>query len=162
LELKVKFYFYLLKKGIVCFFRDVLLLPHGVSYRRRVINDCRAQAGRNALQKTFSIPENSDDQVLRDEFAKTFCSKTFEERVSKEMDGNYKTSIDEFQNQIIKQCMANLFKQFPENNLQFLIQSGAKGKIIDQSVCLRICLRHLGEEKNEGRSGLTIDLVASK
>jgi hypothetical protein len=68
------------------------------------------------------------------------------------MDGNYKTSIDEFQNQIIKQCMANLFKQFPENNLQFLIQSGAKGKIIDQSVCLRICLRYLVEEKNEDQT----------
>jgi DNA-directed RNA polymerase I subunit RPA1 len=46
------------------------------------------------------------------------------------MDMNYKTSIDEYQNQIIKQCMAHLFKQFPENNLQFLIQSGAKGKNI--------------------------------
>ncbi|CAF4368771.1 unnamed protein product, partial [Rotaria sordida] len=31
------------------------------------------------------------------------------------------------QNQIVKQSMSNLFKQFPENNLQFLIQSGAKG-----------------------------------
>ena len=44
------------------------------------------------------------------------------------MDMNYKTSIDEYQNQIIKQCMSHLFKQFPDNNLQFLIQSGAKGK----------------------------------
>jgi hypothetical protein len=44
------------------------------------------------------------------------------------MDLNYKTSIDEYQNQIIKQCMSHLFKQFPDNNLQFLIQSGAKGK----------------------------------
>jgi hypothetical protein len=44
------------------------------------------------------------------------------------MDMNYKTSIDEYQNQIIKQCMSSLFKQFPDNNLQFLIQSGAKGK----------------------------------
>jgi DNA-directed RNA polymerase I subunit RPA1 len=43
------------------------------------------------------------------------------------MDMNYKTSIDEYQNQIIKTCMSNLFKQFPDNNLQLLIQSGAKG-----------------------------------
>ena len=79
------------------------------------------------MQKTFTLPENSDEEVLMNEYAKAFCSKTFDERTSKEMDMNYKTSIDEFQNQIIKQCMSNLFKQFPDNNLQFLIQSGAKG-----------------------------------
>jgi hypothetical protein len=72
------------------------------------------------------------------EFAKAFCSKSFDEYVSKEMDMNYKTSIDEYKNQIITQCMAHLFKQFPENNLQFLIQSGAKGNYItDQRVSVR-------------------------
>jgi DNA-directed RNA polymerase I subunit RPA1 len=132
LELKVKIFLFDLFINENDF-SDVLLLPPGVSYRRRVINECRTKAGRNALQKTFSLPEDSDEQVLMDEFAKAFCSKAFEERISKEMDGNYKTSIDEFQNQIIKQCMSNLFKRFPDNNLQFLIQSGAKGKIINLS-----------------------------
>ncbi|CAF1641921.1 unnamed protein product [Rotaria sordida] len=80
---------------------DVLLLSLGVSHRRRLINQCRAQAG--------------------------FCSKSFDEHISKEMDINYKISIDQYQNQIVKQSMSNLFKQFQENNLQFLIQSGAKG-----------------------------------
>ena len=32
-----------------------------------------------------------------------------------------------FKIKIIKQTMSQLFKQFPDNNLQFLIQSGAKG-----------------------------------
>ncbi len=91
------------------------------------MNECRSEAGQKALQKTFSLPENTDEQILIDEFGKAFCSKTFEERTSKEMDMNYKTSIDEYQNPIIKTCMSNLFKQFPDNNLQLLIQSGAKG-----------------------------------
>ena len=73
------------------------------------------------------MPDETDESALMNVFAKAFCSKSFEERVSKEMDMNYKTSIDEFQNQIIKQTMSQLFKQFPDNNLQFLIQSGAKG-----------------------------------
>ncbi|CAF1547321.1 unnamed protein product, partial [Rotaria sordida] len=92
----------------------VLLLSLGVSHRRRLINQCRAQA-------------DSNEQILINEFAKGFCSKSFDEHISKEMDINYKISIDQYQNQIVKQCMSNLFKQFPENNLQFLIQSGAKG-----------------------------------
>ncbi|CAF1185064.1 unnamed protein product [Adineta steineri] len=134
-------------RGFTLGIEDVLLLPPGVSYRRRLINECRAQAGRNALQKTFSTPDDSNEQVLMDEFAKAFCSKSFDERVSKEMDANYKTSIDEFQNQIIKQCMSNLFKHFPENNLQFLIQSGAKGSTVNamQMSCL------LGQQELEGK-----------
>jgi DNA-directed RNA polymerase I subunit RPA1 len=92
-----------------------------------VINECRSEAGGKALEKTFSLPENSNEEILMNEFGKSFCSKTFEEYISKEMDMNYKTSIDEYQNQIIKNCMSNLFKQFPDNNLQLLIQSGAKG-----------------------------------
>ncbi|CAF1124966.1 unnamed protein product [Adineta ricciae] len=134
-------------RGFTLGIEDVLLLPPGVAYRRRVINDCRAQAGRNALQKTFTLPENSDEEVLMNEYAKAFCSKTFDERTSKELDMNYKTSIDEFQNQIIKQCMSNLFKQFPDNNLQFLIQSGAKGSSVNamQMSCL------LGQQELEGK-----------
>ncbi|CAF4211638.1 unnamed protein product, partial [Rotaria sordida] len=106
---------------------DVLLLSLGVSHRRRLINQCRAQAGQKALQKTFSLSEDSNEQILINQFAKGFCSKSFDERISKEMDINYKIDIDEYQNQIVKQSMSNLFKQFQENNLQFLIQSGAKG-----------------------------------
>ena len=45
------------------------------------------------------MPDETDESGLMNEFAKAFCSKSFEERVSKEMDMNYKTSIDEFQNQ---------------------------------------------------------------
>ncbi|CAF3697911.1 unnamed protein product [Rotaria sordida] len=93
---------------------DVLLLSLGLSHRRRLINQCRAQA-------------DSNEQILINEFAKGFCLKSFDERISKEMDINYKISIDHYQNQIVKQSMSNLFKQFQENNLQFLIQSGAKG-----------------------------------
>ncbi|CAF1520824.1 unnamed protein product [Rotaria sordida] len=94
---------------------DVLLLSLDVSHRRRLINQCRAQAGQKALQKTFSLPENSNEQILINQFAKGFCSKSFDERISKEIDINYKISIDEHQNQIVKQSMSNLFKQFSEN-----------------------------------------------
>ncbi|CAF1427594.1 unnamed protein product [Rotaria sordida] len=43
-------------------------------------------------------------------------------------------SIDEYKNQIIKQCMSHLFNQFPDNNLQLLIQSGAKGLVVNSDL----------------------------
>jgi len=134
-------------RGFTLGIEDILLLPPGTSFRRRVINQCRSEAGQKALEKTFSIPENSDEQILTDEFGKAFCSKAFEEHISKEMDMNYKTSIDEYQNQIIKTCMVNLFKSFPDNNLQLLIQSGAKGSSVNamQMSCL------LGQQELEGK-----------
>ena len=134
-------------RGFTLGIEDVLLLAPGVSHRRRLIDDCRDHAGLKALQKTFPAVETADEGVLMNEFGKVFCSKAFDERVSKEMDLNYKTSIDEYQNQIIKQCMSHLFKQFPENNLQFLIQSGAKGSSVNamQMSCL------LGQQELEGK-----------
>ncbi|CAF2787820.1 unnamed protein product, partial [Rotaria sp. Silwood2] len=89
-------------RGFTLGIEDFLLFPPGVSHRRRLINECRVQAGEKALRKTFSLPDNSNEEELIDEFAKAFCTKSFDERISKEMDMNYKTSIDEYQNQIIK------------------------------------------------------------
>ena len=134
-------------RGFTLGIEDVLLLAPGVSHRRRLIDECRDNAGRKALEKTFPTAETGDEEVLMNEFGKAFCSKAFDERLSKDMDLNYKTSIDEYQNQIIKQCMSHLFKQFPENNLQFLIQSGAKGSSVNamQMSCL------LGQQELEGK-----------
>ncbi|CAF4245951.1 unnamed protein product, partial [Rotaria sordida] len=92
--------------------RYVLLLSLGLSHRRRLINQCRDQAGQKTLQKIFSLSEYSNEQILINQFAKGFCLKSFDEH--------------QYQYQFVKQSMSNLFKQFQENNLQFLIQSGAK------------------------------------
>ncbi|CAF4111178.1 unnamed protein product [Rotaria sordida] len=69
--------------GKRCAADHVLLLSPGVSHRCRLINQCRAQAGQKSLQKTFSLPENSNEQILINEFAKGFCSKSFDEHDGK-------------------------------------------------------------------------------
>jgi DNA-directed RNA polymerase I subunit RPA1 len=95
-------------------------------HRRRLIEECRVHPGRIALEKTFTSLEAGDSpEVLMTEFDKTFCSRNV---CVEEMDQNWKRSIDEYQNQIIKRCMPHLFKQFAEINLQLLIRSGDKCK----------------------------------
>lgn len=57
------------------------------------------------------------------------------------------TSSKLFTNKIVKHCMSNLFKQLPDNNLQFLIQFGAKVSSVNamQMSCL------LGQQELEGK-----------
>ena len=63
------------------------------------------------------------------------------------MDLNDKTSIDEDQNPLIKQCMSHLFKQLPENHLRFLIQSAAKGSSVNVMQMSFL----LGQQELEGK-----------
>jgi DNA-directed RNA polymerase I subunit RPA1 len=66
----------------------------------------------------------------------------------KELDLKMKGKTDQVQDQINKQCIpSGLLKNFPENNLQLMVQSGAKGSVVN---CMQIsCL--LGQIELEGR-----------
>ena len=65
-----------------------------------------------------------------------------------EVDRKYKTALDDFTNNINKVCLpAGLIKKFPDNNLQLMVQSGAKGSSVNtmQISCL------LGQIELEGK-----------
>lgn len=71
-----------------------------------------------------------------------------DESLMQEVDLAYKGGVDKFQNQLTQVCFPNgLVKRFPENNLQLMIQSGAKGSSVNsmQMSCL------LGQQELEGR-----------
>ena len=54
----------------------------------------------------------------------------------KELDLNMKKKTDYFNDQINRICMpVGLGKRFPENNLQLMVQSGAKGSLVN---CMQI------------------------
>lgn len=66
----------------------------------------------------------------------------------REVDLAYKGAVDAFQNELTQVCFPNgLVKPFPANNLQLMIQSGAKGSSVNsmQMSCL------LGQQELEGR-----------
>ena len=66
----------------------------------------------------------------------------------KELDLRMKSKTDHVQDQINKICIPlGLLKNFPDNNLQLMVQSGAKGSVVN---CMQIsCL--LGQIELEGR-----------
>jgi DNA-directed RNA polymerase I subunit RPA1 len=65
-----------------------------------------------------------------------------------QVDRKYKAALDVYTNKINKICLPeNLIKTFPENNLQLMVQSGAKGSTVNtmQISCL------LGQIELEGK-----------
>lgn len=65
-----------------------------------------------------------------------------------QLDRKYKSALDIYTNNINKTCLpAGLTKKFPENNLQLMVQSGAKGSTVNtmQISCL------LGQIELEGK-----------
>lgn len=66
----------------------------------------------------------------------------------REIDLAYKGAVDSYQNELTQVCFPQgLIKRFPDNNLQLMIQSGAKGSSVNsmQISCL------LGQQELEGR-----------
>lgn len=64
------------------------------------------------------------------------------------VDRKYKTALDVYTNDINKTCLpAGLIEKFPDNNLQLMVQSGAKGSTVNtmQISCL------LGQIELEGK-----------
>ncbi|XP_074641048.1 DNA-directed RNA polymerase I subunit RPA1-like [Tubulanus polymorphus] len=105
-----------------------------------------AQCGPKVAAKALGVEYVMDLDAIRDKYnAAHFANDDLE---MKELDLCMKTSTDEYQNQITKACMpAGLIKQFPYNNLQLMVQSGAKGSSVN---CMQIsCL--LGQIELEGR-----------
>jgi DNA-directed RNA polymerase beta' subunit len=85
-------------------------------------------------------------QVLIERFQAAHHSR--DDNDMKELDLKMKGKTDQVQDQINKQCIpSGLLKKFPENNLQLMVQSGAKGSVVN---CMQIsCL--LGQIELEGR-----------
>ncbi len=89
---------------------------------------------------------HSFSQVLIERFQAAHHSR--DDNDMKELDLKMKGKTDQVQDQINKQCIpSGLLKKFPENNLQLMVQSGAKGSVVN---CMQIsCL--LGQIELEGR-----------
>merc|ERR1712048_1349596 len=65
----------------------------------------------------------------------------------KQLDVTMKGRTDDFSNKINRACMNGLVKSFPDNHLQLMVQSGAKGSSVN---CMQIsCL--VGQIELEGR-----------
>lgn len=135
---------FLQQEGFTLGVHDILTIPKADSKRRKIIKDCRT-VGKEAVTKALDLPiETSDEDVV----AKIEELSATDSKIRSVIDRSYKSSLDSFTNEINRTCLpAGLVCKFPQNNLQLMVQSGAKGSTVNtmQISCL------LGQIELEGK-----------
>ena len=91
------------------------------------------------------MTEDTPMEVVTAKIEETYWSNS---KFRAQMDRKYKSALDVYTNSINKTCVPKgLIKSFPDNNLQLMVQSGAKGSTVNtmQISCL------LGQIELEGK-----------
>ncbi|XP_077865105.1 DNA-directed RNA polymerase I subunit RPA1-like [Saccoglossus kowalevskii] len=124
---------------------DILVTETADAKRRETLVE-GAASGPAVVSKALHVEDSTDTGTLLESYHSAHTSADGEDM--KEIDLCMKSKTDEITNNVNKACMPNgLLKRFPENNLQLMVQAGAKGSQVN---CMQIsCL--LGQIELEGR-----------
>uniref|UniRef100_A0A8C5CUM9 DNA-directed RNA polymerase subunit n=1 Tax=Gadus morhua TaxID=8049 RepID=A0A8C5CUM9_GADMO len=134
-----------LYKGFTLSVEDILVKPGANRQRKKLIKESQ-KIGTRALQMAFNLPENVDPAEARGRWQDAHLNP--DQRDFNLADMKFKEVANQVNNGINKVCMpAGLHRSFPDNNLQLMVQSGAKGSSVNtmQISCL------LGQIELEGR-----------
>ncbi|XP_027978222.1 DNA-directed RNA polymerase I subunit RPA1 [Eumetopias jubatus] len=134
-----------LYRGFTLGVEDILVKPKADVKRHRVIEES-ARCGPRAVRAALNLPEAASCDEVRGKWQDAHLGK--DQRDFNMIDLKFKEEVNHYSNEINKACMPfGLHRQFPENNLQMMVQSGAKGSTVNtmQISCL------LGQIELEGR-----------
>ncbi|XP_014223617.1 DNA-directed RNA polymerase I subunit RPA1 [Trichogramma pretiosum] len=124
--------------------RDIIVTSRADAKRAKIIEKCR-RIGKSIHRSILQLPEDTPDEQVAAKMEESYSTNP---KFRNTVDRKYKTSLDEFTNKINKTCLPQgLIQKFPENNLQLMVQSGAKGSTVNtmQISCL------LGQIELEGK-----------
>nr|XP_054764131.1 DNA-directed RNA polymerase I subunit RPA1-like [Lytechinus pictus] len=126
---------------------DIIVTEKADEDRRETLDQTK-DCGSEAVAKALGVEEFTG--VHDNRLAKKYedAHRKPDGKDLKEIDREMKTKTDHFSNHVGNTCLGSgLLKHFPENNLQLVVLSGAKGSVVN---CLQIsCL--LGQIELEGR-----------
>ncbi|XP_076595923.1 DNA-directed RNA polymerase I subunit RPA1 [Chaetodon auriga] len=134
-----------LHRGFTLGVEDILVKP-GANRRRQKIIQESLTIGTKALQAAFNLPSSVDQAEARSRWQDAHLNP--DQRDFSMADHKFKEVANQVNNDINKVCMpVGLHTSFPDNNLQLMVQSGAKGSTVNtmQISCL------LGQIELEGR-----------
>ncbi|KAL1261396.1 hypothetical protein QQF64_006661 [Cirrhinus molitorella] len=115
-----------------------ILVKDGANKQRRKIIKKSVTCGSKALRAAFNLPATAEDTAAREHWQDSHLN--IDQRDFNMVDLKFKEEVNQVNNNINKVCMPlGLHRSFPENNLQLMVQSGAKD----------LCL--LGQIELEGR-----------
>ncbi|XP_055600728.1 DNA-directed RNA polymerase I subunit RPA1 [Uranotaenia lowii] len=138
------FTYYLQWEGFTLGVKDILVQRPADKKRSKIIKACR-KIGHETAAAALELPPDVSEEELFTKMDEAYAKNP---RFRTIMDRQYKTALDTFTNQINEVCIpTGLISKFPDNNLQMMVQSGAKGSTVNtmQISCL------LGQIELEGK-----------
>lgn len=122
---------------------DILVTEYADHQRQTAIDESKT-AGILAAMDSLGIT-CTDEEIITKKLAESYCKSN---HFSALVDRNYKKHLQMFTNKITKACIPNgLLQPFPNNNLQLMVQSGAKGSTVN-TIQISSCL---GQIELEGK-----------
>ncbi|XP_012224577.2 DNA-directed RNA polymerase I subunit RPA1 [Linepithema humile] len=135
---------FLQSDGFTLGVEDILITGKVDEKRKEIISNCR-KIGENIQKTIVKVGDDASVNEIKDKIEESLRSNP---KFRAQLDHKYKSTLDVFTNDINKTCLlTGLFKKFPDNNLQLMVQSGAKGSTVNtmQISCL------LGQSELEGK-----------
>ncbi|KAJ0050146.1 hypothetical protein NL108_013161, partial [Boleophthalmus pectinirostris] len=134
-----------LYRGFTLGVEDILVKPGANKQRKKIIKQS-LKIGTKALQAAFNLPSDVEQAEAQSRWQDSHLNP--DQRDFSLADHKFKEVANQINNDINKVCMPiGLHRSFPDNNLQLMVQSGAKGSTVNtmQISCL------LGQIELEGR-----------
>lgn len=124
---------------------DILVVKSADKKRTQIVQESTKVGMKAAATGLALEDEANDEEKLKEKVQMAHLSK--DPLPIKLLDGGYKQIMDSINNDISGACLGGLIKKFPSNNLQLMIQTGAKGGTVNalQISCL------LGQIELEGK-----------
>ncbi|KAI5756409.1 hypothetical protein M8J77_024881 [Diaphorina citri] len=135
---------YLQRVGFTLGVRDILVRQERDRKRTKIINKAR-RLGTEAACNALGLPLDTDPEIISSQLQEAYASIP---QFRAQIDRQYKSLLDKVTNNINQVCLPEgLIEPFPANNLQFMVESGAKGSTVNtmQISCL------LGQIELEGK-----------
>uniref|UniRef100_H3A1U0 DNA-directed RNA polymerase subunit n=1 Tax=Latimeria chalumnae TaxID=7897 RepID=H3A1U0_LATCH len=118
-----------LYRGFTMGVEDILVKPGADMKRQRIIGESTL-CGSKAVRAAFGLLASETCDEAREKWQDAHLSK--DQRDFNMVDLKFKEEVNQCSNKINKVCMPlGLHRQFPENNLQLMVQSGAKGSTVN-------------------------------
>ncbi|WKX97060.1 hypothetical protein Q1695_013032 [Nippostrongylus brasiliensis] len=138
---------YLQLHGFTLGVADILVRKDADKLRKQAIKESRT-IGDQVVRNAFGLDDNVSHAEINRILASTYCNPRGQGQDVKMLDYSMKQSIAKYNDAITKACVPDgLIRQFPENALQVMILSGAKGSAVN-AIQISCCL---GQIELEGK-----------
>uniref|UniRef100_A0A8C2T0Y7 DNA-directed RNA polymerase subunit n=1 Tax=Coturnix japonica TaxID=93934 RepID=A0A8C2T0Y7_COTJA len=123
-----------LYRGFTMGIEDILVKPEADRKRRKIIRKS-SQCGIEVVRAALNLPETASCEDVQGKWQDAHLCK--DQRDFNMVDLKFKQEVNNYNNEVNKVCMPfGLHRCFPENNLQLMVQSGAKGSTVNTQMLM--------------------------